>query len=198
MHTLEPYHNWSNLYSASEDVQSPFYGRVYSEFEFTNKIYDFVIHPQWDHIGSPTLVIKILFVDYIERFAIIELLGEWNDCINNDIMFLKRDVLEPIMKQGINQFILIGENVLNFHSSDDCYYEEWYEDLEGGWIVPLNFREHVLREFVNAGISPYFAWNEALNDFHWRSYRPLQLYQKISQEISFTAANNQYLISPTP
>jgi len=33
---------------------------------------------------------------------------------------------------GDIQFILIGENVLNFHSSDDCYYEEWFQDVE--WL----------------------------------------------------------------
>mgnify|MGYP000583790805 CR=1 FL=1 len=26
----------------------------------------------------------------------------------------------------------IGENVFNFHGSDDCYYEEWFDELEEG------------------------------------------------------------------
>ncbi len=45
-----------------------------------------------------------------------------------------------LIGQGIYKFILIGENVLNYYSSDDCYYEEWWEDIrdEGGWIVLLN------------------------------------------------------------
>lgn len=47
----------------------------------------------------------------------------------------------------MNKFILIGENVLNYHSSDDCYYQEWFEEVEDGWIILLNFREHVLNEF---------------------------------------------------
>ena len=27
---------------------------------------------------------------------------------------------------------------MNLHSSDDCYYEEWFEDAEDGW------RGHIL------------------------------------------------------
>ena len=47
---------------------------------------------------------------------------------------------------GINKYILIGENILNFHYSDDSYYEEWFDDNgDNGWIVLLNFREHVLK-----------------------------------------------------
>ena len=59
MHSIEPYYHWRNLYIASEDDASPFYGREYSEFEFENKVYNFLIHPQWDSIGSETLFIKI-------------------------------------------------------------------------------------------------------------------------------------------
>ena len=96
MHTIEPYYNWRHLYIASEDSESPFYGREYSEFEYVNTIYNFYIHPQWDDIGSETLYIKILFVDYEEKYAIIELIGEWNDAINNDIMLLKRDFIDEL------------------------------------------------------------------------------------------------------
>ncbi len=97
MHDIEPHYSWRNLYSAEEDERSPFFGREYSEFEFTNSIYGYCIHPQWDEIGSPTLFIKILFVDYDEKFAVIEMLGEWNDCLHNDIMFLKRDAIDKLM-----------------------------------------------------------------------------------------------------
>ena len=86
MHFVEPYFNWRGYYVASEDPLSPFFEREYSEFEFTNSIYDFYIHPQWDSIGSPTLFIKILMVDYDAAYAIIEIIGEWNDAIENDIM----------------------------------------------------------------------------------------------------------------
>ena len=77
MHSLEPFYRWRNFYIASEDPNSPFYERVYSEFEYTHAIYDHVIHPQWDSIGSPTLFIKVLYADYEEGHAIIEMIGEW-------------------------------------------------------------------------------------------------------------------------
>jgi len=123
MHFIEPYFNWRGYYIASDDVQSPFFEREYSEFEFSNRIYNYLIHPQWDYFGSPTLFLKVLYADYEQGYTIIELIGEWNDAIENDIMLLKREVIEPMMSNGISKFILIGENVLNFHSSDECYYE---------------------------------------------------------------------------
>ena len=61
MHTIEPYFNWRNYYRAEDDSRSPFYDREYSEFEFTDHIYDYAIHPQWDNFGSTTLFMKILF-----------------------------------------------------------------------------------------------------------------------------------------
>ena len=183
MHSLEPYYNWRNLYIASEDPQSPFYDREYSEFEFTDQIYNFYIHPQWDNIGSPTLFIKILFTDYDEGYTIIELIGEWNDALNNDIMTLKRDIIELLDYEGINKYILIGENVLNFHSSDDCYYEEWFDDVENGWIALINFREHVIDEFKEANIDNYFVLGGDLQEISWRTYRPIQFYQKIESYV---------------
>ena len=93
MHSIEPFYNWRGFYIASEDLQSPFYEREYSEFEFTDSIYNYLIHPQWDSIESQALFIKILFVDYDEGVAIIELFGEWNDVIENDIMLFKRNII---------------------------------------------------------------------------------------------------------
>jgi hypothetical protein len=179
MQDIEPFYNWRHLYIASEDLHSPFYNREYSEFEYTNTIYNFFIHPQWDDIGSPTLFIKILYADYDSGFAVIELFGEWNDCLNNDIMFLKRDIVDPLMEQGISKFILIGENVLNFHASDDCYYEEWFDGVEDGWIAFLNFREHVLKEFERGNIDNYILMSGKLNDVRWRTQNPMELFSKI-------------------
>jgi len=181
MHNIEPYFNWRNLYMAVEDERSPFFGREYSEVYFTDSIYDHYIHPQWDNIGSETLFLKILYADYDDRYAVIELMGEWNDTLHNDIMTLKRDIVNQLIDEGINKFILIGENVLNFHSSDDSYYEEWFEDIEDGWTVMLNFRDHVLNDFRDAGVDNYFINGGPLNDFEWGSFRPLQLFQRIEQ-----------------
>ena len=143
MHEIEPYYNWRHLYTAEEDEDSPFYGREYSEFEFSNTVYNYYIHPQWDEFGSRTLYMKLLFADYELNYVIIELIGEWNDAVENDIMQMKREVIDLMIPKGIYKFILITENVLNFHSSDQDYYEEWYDDIkdEGGWIVSINMPE---------------------------------------------------------
>jgi hypothetical protein len=184
MQDIEPYYNWRHLYSSEEDDRSPFYGRVYSEFEYSNTVYNYYIHPQWDEIGSPTLYIKIIFCDYDTEFAIIELLGEWNDAIHNDIMILKRDIIDELIKEGIKKYILIGENVLNFHASDDCYYQEWFDDIEDGWIVAINFREHVLSEFQKTGIDYYVAYGGEFNNTAWRTYSPTQLQNYIEAIIN--------------
>lgn len=183
MHEIEPFYSWRHLYIASEDDRSPFYQREYSEFEFSQVVYNYYIHPQWDEIGSSTLYLKILYADYRQGFAIIEMIGEWNDCLHNDIMVLKRSIIEPLMEEGINKFILIGENVLNFHSGDDDYYQEWFDEIEDGWIVGLNFREHVLREFTDARIDYYIAFGGHFDTLEWRIFTPKQLYERINSLI---------------
>lgn len=179
MQDIEPYFRWRDLYQSEHDGHSPFFEREYSEFEYSNKIYNYFIHPQWDEFGSSTLYAKILYADYNEGFAIIELIGEWNDAINNDVMWFKREVAEILMEQRINKFILIGENVLNFHTSDDCYYEEWFQDVEDGWIVALNFQEHVLEEFRKSNIDYYLNFGGELDAMNWRILSPVQVYQQI-------------------
>ncbi|HSH66963.1 MAG TPA: hypothetical protein VLB84_14515 [Bacteroidia bacterium] len=183
MQDIEPFYNWRHLYIASEDERSPFYEREYSEFEYTNAIYNYLIHPQWDDMDSPTLYLKILFVEYEQGYAIIELIGEWNDCINNDIMLLKRDIIEQMMYYNIKKFILIGENVLNYHASDDDYYQEWFEEVEDGWIAFLNFRKHVLDEFQRANIDYYILSGGQLSDVSWRTSTPQQLFEKIEEYV---------------
>lgn len=179
MHDIEPHYNWRDLYTAESDALSPFYGKVYSELMFSDVVYDHFIHPQWDNIGSPTLFIKILFVNYDTGFAIIELIGEWNDCLHNDIMTLKREIIDLLVAEGVSKFVLVGENVLNFHYSDDCYYEEWFEDIDEGWIAAVNFQEHVLREMSTIGIDQFFMWGGALNDLSWRTFKPNDLLLKV-------------------
>lgn len=185
MHTLEPFYNWRHRYIAEEDERSPFFGIEHSEFEFTHAVYDHVIHPQWDAFGSATLYMKALQVDYDDHYAVIELIGEWNDLIGNDIMFLKRDVIEPMMEQGIARFILIGENVLNFHASDPEYYEEWWQEAEDadGWIALLNFREHVLADMQKADIDRYFLLGGTMNTIDWRTFEPEDLFDRVSAQV---------------
>ncbi|MDX5321869.1 MAG: hypothetical protein LPK45_12060 [Bacteroidota bacterium] len=190
MHDLEPYYMWRDLYVSSEDEKSPFYETEYSEFEFTNQIYNHLIHPQWDFFGSNTLYMKILFADYDEGFAIIELIGEWNDAVDNDIMYLKRDILEHMIDYGINRFIIIGENVLNFHASDDSYYEELDQDLDDdGWVVFLNFRDHVLEEFRANNLDYFVHFGGELDNLLWRKLQPPQLYDVVNRLLSRRLGN---------
>lgn len=181
MHDIEPYYHWRDRYIAAEDKRSPFYGRQYSEFEYTQRIYNYLIHPQWDDFGSPTLYMKILYTDYENGYALIELIGEWNDCIQNDIMHLKRNVADAMIEEGISRFVLICENVLNFHGSDDCYYEEWYEDVSEnhGWIVLVNTLRHVELEIRDTGLSHYIGLGEHFNAIDWRSCKPKALVKMI-------------------
>jgi hypothetical protein len=121
---------------------------------------------------------KLLFVDYDLDFAIIELIGEWNDAIENDIMALKRDVVDHMIREGIRKFVLIGENVLNFHSSDNLYYEEWRDDVadDGGWIVMLDLPLQSQHDFFKARINYYV---ELLNYPIWRTVQPQHLFAAI-------------------
>jgi hypothetical protein len=178
---LAPYHRWQDYYDAARDKKSPFYGRVYDEFNYTQKIYNHYIHPHWDEFGSQTLYLKILFADYEEGFAIFELIGEWNDCLYNDVMFLKRDVADELIKHGIHKFVIIAENVLNFHASDDCYYEEWYDDVkdDDGWICLLNLFPHVEEEMNDARLGYYMSFGKRLNEVNWRVLTPKGLVQKV-------------------
>ena len=182
MHDIEPFYNWRHIYVSEEDVKSPFYGRVYSEFQFTQTIYNYYIHPQWDDFGSRTLYMKVLMADYDEHYVIIEMIGEWNDAIENDIMEVKREVMDVFFAKGINKFILIAENVLNFHSGDKDYYEEWYDEVsdEGGWIVCLNMPEQTQYDFRKAKLNRYIELQEIDN---WRIYKPFHLFKKIDQQI---------------
>lgn len=185
MHDIEPYYNWRGYYVASEDPYSPFFEREYSEFEFTSKIYNYYIHPQWDSFGSQTLFMKVLYCHYENGFAIIELIGEWNDLLYNDIMFLKREVIETMMQQGVSKFILIGENILNFHSSDDSYYEEWFEEVNDsdGWIALMNIRDHVQEDISSANIDSYFVLGGKLNEVRWRTMNPDQLFESVERHV---------------
>ncbi|MBI5916113.1 MAG: hypothetical protein HY842_12120 [Bacteroidetes bacterium] len=181
MHDIAPSHRWRDDYDSAQDKNSPFHGRVYDEFYYTQKIYDHFIHPHWDEFGSQTLYLKILYADYELGFAVFEMLGEWNDCLYNDVMFLKRDVADELIRHGIHKFILIGENVLNFHGSDDCYFEEWYDDVkdDDGWICLLNLFPHVEEEMKDTHLHYYANFGRQFNEVNWRMLRPRDLLLKV-------------------
>ena len=183
MHNLEPFYNWRHIYTSEEDPRSPFYGRTYSEFEFSQTVYNYYIHPQWDDFGSRTLYLKMIYADYDLHFVVLELIGEWNDAIENDIMELKREVLDPLFKQGITKYILIAENVLNVHSSDKEYYQEWYDEVseENGWIVAINMSAAAQHDFKKKKLNYYV---ELMELPEWRTYKPYHLFKKINDELN--------------
>ena len=115
----------------------------------------------------------------------MELFGEWNDVVENDIMIFKRDIIEILMQCGINKFILIGENILNFHAEGDDYYEEWFDEVEdeNGWIAMLNLRPHVLEEMKSESIDSFFVLGGDLEDFSWRTMTPQQLFNRINSYV---------------
>lgn len=183
MQTIEPYFHWRDYYRSEDDPRSPFFGMHYSEFEYSNTIYNHFIHPQWDSIDSESLYVKVLYVNYEEAFCFIELLGEWNDILHNDIMYLKQNLLELLLEEGVNKIILIGRNVLNFHGDADDYYQELSEDMEDGFVIGLQFQEHVLREFTENGLQNYifFLPKESEANYSWSTKKPEIAFRDICQ-----------------
>lgn len=179
MHEIEPFYHWRDEYTSETDPLSPFFEIEYSEFEYDKQVYNFLLHPQWDDFGSQTLYLKILYADYEAGYCIVEFIGEWNDALYNDIMHLKREVLDILIDEGINKFILLGENVLNFHGSDDSYYEEWFQEVEDGWIAGVNFRAHVIEEFTTENLDYYLNLGGELNALSWRSLKPEQVFHLV-------------------
>lgn len=178
MHELEPTYNWRKYYISEVDKKSPLYGRTYGN-TYQNTIYGYYIDPNWDEIGSETLYCKILMVDYSANYAVIELFGEWNDTLHNDIMFLKRTVIDYLVEKGINQYILIGENILQFHGGEQDYYEEWFEDIEDGWIAAVSFRDFILEEFRRYHLDSYINFGGTLQIDNWRTMKPNLFYELV-------------------
>lgn len=174
MHNIEPFFLWRDIYNSSEDPNALNYKKEYSEFHYTNRVYNYLLHPQWDEFGSDTLFYKLLYADYDEGFCIIELIGEWNDTINNDIMQLKVELIDHLIDCGIQNFAIIMENVLNFHGDADDYYQEWNDDIEGG-VYFINALPHVITELQNHLIGYSINFGNQLNEINWRSTKPSEI-----------------------
>ncbi|HSI91519.1 MAG TPA: hypothetical protein VK927_10415, partial [Adhaeribacter sp.] len=71
------------------------------------------------------------------------------------------------------------ENVFNFHGSDDSYYEEWFEEVEEGWIAAINFQEFVLREMTQYNLDYYINYGGNLEEIPWRTLDPRKLFQVV-------------------
>jgi hypothetical protein len=100
-------------------------------------------------------------------------------------MHLKRNILETLMAAGVYKFILMGDNILNFHGSDDCYYEEWFEetDEQDGWIAAVNFREFVMDEWRKYNIDSYINFGGTLQLAQWRTLEPLTFFEMVKRVI---------------
>ena len=101
-------------------------------------------------------------------------------------MTLKRDVIDHLLRLGIYKFILIGENVFNFHADDECYYEEWYENVtdNDGWVAMLNVRDHVLDEMTTASVHLYLNMGQHLNNIAWRTLTPSHVLATVEQALN--------------
>jgi hypothetical protein len=79
--------------------------------------------------------------------------------------------------------LLIGENVLNFHGLEDDYYQEWFEEVEDGWIVAMGFREFIHREWNKYGLDSYLNWGGKLEIENWRTLSPAQIQEFVEHEM---------------
>lgn len=180
---IEPFYGWLDLYSHEHDEKSPFHHVEHNLFFYDRSINQIPVHPLWDEIGSESLLVKILFADYNEGFAIIELFGEWNDLFENDYKLLGENCLTYLIDQGIDKFILICENVFHIYLQDDDYYQALQEEMENGWICTLRLREEVRQDMVDYGISSYFFWSPVLDEMAWRKMKPFQLFGIINSRM---------------
>jgi hypothetical protein len=89
-----------------------------------------------------------------------------------------------MIEEGIMYFILIGENVLTFHADTSDYYEEWVDNIGEGWIIGLNFRTHVIKDFIEADLDYYIALGGKFDDLSWRAMLPDQLFKKLDALIT--------------
>lgn len=185
MHQIEPFSNWLKYYDSSQDENSPFQGKEYNYELYTETIYGYYIDPARDSFGSETLYLKTLYADYERGFVVLEFIGEWNDTLNNDIMTLKRNVLEVLMYKGISKIILIGENIFNFHGSDDLYYEEWFDEVEdsGGWITAVCFPDFIQQEMMRYKLDRYINMGGTLQIDSWRTLHPARFCELVDQLI---------------
>jgi hypothetical protein len=183
MHQFEPFFGWLDFYSHESDPLSPFHEVEHNQFFFDRQVYDYLAHPLWDTIGSEGLLVKILFADYEEGYAVIELFGVWNDLLQNDWRLLVENCLEILRMEGIQRFVFIGENILNIYLDADDYYQAFQEELEEGWMAFIGIREHVIQELERYGIGQYFFWSPALTELRWRKLKPPQIVALVEESM---------------
>lgn len=180
---IEPFYGWLGIYNHEIDERSPYHGIEHNQFYYDRSINTIPAHPLWDEIGSESLLIKILFADYEQGFAIIELFGEWNDLFENDFKLLAENCFTYLIDHGIQKFILVCENVFHIYLDTDDYYQALAEELEDGWICTLRLRDEIQEEIEQYGISGYFYWSPLLDELPWRRLKPYQIYQLVENRM---------------
>lgn len=180
---VEPFYGWLDVYDAENDPNSPFHEVVHSEFEYDRYMNNIPVHPLWDDIQSDSLLVKVLYADYERAYAIIELFGEWNDLYQNDFKLLAENCLTYFVDAGINQFILVAENVFNGYFEADDYYEAMQDELGSGWMCLLRLRPSVAEELEAYHIGQYFFRSEICDEAEWRKMKPFQLYTLIRSRL---------------
>ncbi len=187
LHHIEPFYGWLELYNHELDPNSPFHEVEHNQFYFDRSVNNIPAHPLWDHIGSESLLVKILFADYDEQYAIIEFFGEWNDLFENDFKLLAENCLSFLIDAGIRYFVLICENVFHGYFESDDYYEALQDELEGeGWICLMRLRDHIKEDMIQYGLDSYFYWSEPVDQLAWRKLKPNMLYEVIADRIRHT------------
>ena len=185
LHHIEPFYGWLNMYSHEIDERSPFHEVEHNLFYFDRSINNIPAHPLWDDFGSESLLVKILFADYREGYAIIELFGDWNDLFENDFKLLAENCFTYLLDHGIDKFILLCENVFNIYLETDDYYQALQEELgEEGWLCLMRTRTCVWEELLNYDIASYFYRSPILDELPWRKLKPFQLFQIVNSRIS--------------
>ena len=89
-----------------------------------------------------------------------------------------------LQKEGIKKFILVAENVLNYHAAEDnCYYEEWFDEVsdEEGWVAIINPLDHVSDEMHTYGLQHYV---HILTGSAWRGHKPRSLLKWVEAQLS--------------
>jgi len=153
-------------------------------FYYDRSVNQMPAHPLWDTIGSESLLIKILYAQYDEGYAIIELFGEWNDLYENDYKLLAENCLTYLLDCGINKFILICENVFHAYFETDDYYDALQEELEEGWIALVKPRQTVIEELDAYNLTHYFYQSPLLDNLQWRKLKPFQLFELIESRVT--------------